>query len=166
MYSHVFPCIPLYSLVFPCIPLYSLVFPCIPLHSLAFPCSSLSHNKTADAALHVSREGLAQSNMAVSVNDQSVLESIFNPLLPLGGDIPQEEVTTADENDSGDAAEEAKQYELLGVHKAEAGEYEDAMEYFNKAISTAPTRASGYNNRAQLWRIKGEFIMTSIMLFS
>ena len=104
--------------------------------------------------------------MAVSVNDQSVLESIFNPLLPLGGDIPQEEVTTAAENDSGDAAEEAKQYELLGVHKAEAGEYEDAMEYFNKAISTAPTRASGYNNRAQLWRIKGEFIMTPIMLFS
>lgn len=100
--------------------------------------------------------------MAMSTRDQTVLESIFNPLLPLGGDVPQEEVTSAVE-DTSDGAQLAKEYELSGVHKAEAGEYDDAMVLFDKSIAAAPSRASCYNNRAQLLRLKGEFSIMPII---
>ena len=31
-----------------------------------------------------------------------------------------------------------------------------ALEFFNQAIQVAPERASGYNNRAQALRLKGD----------
>ena len=94
-------------------------------------------------------------NMAVSDRDKSVLESIFNPLLPLGGDVPQQEVSR-DAEDMSESTQLAKEYETSGVHKAEAGLFDEAMELFDKAISATPMRASCYNNRAQLFRLKGK----------
>ena len=89
--------------------------------------------------------------------DKAVLESIFNPYLPLGtasaDDINEE---TPVEETAGDIhAEKAKEYEISGVERAERGDLDGAMECFNMAIEAASNRASGYNNRAQLWRLKG-----------
>ncbi|KAK3733473.1 hypothetical protein QZH41_002067, partial [Actinostola sp. cb2023] len=53
-------------------------------------------------------------------------------------------------------AEKAKEYEISGVERAERGDLDGAMECFSMAIEAASNRASGYNNRAQLWRLKGD----------
>ena len=45
---------------------------------------------------------------------------------------------------------------MNGVKLAESGDVQGAMEAFNKAIEIAPKRASGYNNRAQAYRLKGQ----------
>jgi len=41
------------------------------------------------------------------------------------------------------------------VKAAEEGNLEKALELFTQAINTAPSRASGYNNRAQTLRLLG-----------
>lgn len=48
----------------------------------------------------------------------------------------------------------ARQLEKDGVAAAEAGNYDAAMVAFNSAIELCPTRASCYNNRAQLYRLQ------------
>ncbi|EDO47811.1 predicted protein [Nematostella vectensis] len=95
--------------------------------------------------------------MAASVKDRAVLDAIFNPLLPLG-DCPQEiiEEELPIENTNEDDVKRAKEYEIQGVEKAEAGDFVGALDCFNKAIDVAPLRASGYNNRAQLSRLRGD----------
>ena len=50
--------------------------------------------------------------------------------------------------------EQAKAYELSGVKKAEQGDLDEALDFFNKAIEAAPARGSGYNNRAQAKQLK------------
>lgn len=51
---------------------------------------------------------------------------------------------------------QAKALELEGVQKAEAADLAGALELFNQAVQMAPERASCYNNRAQLLRLKGD----------
>ena len=51
---------------------------------------------------------------------------------------------------------ESKRLEKEGVHAAESGDIMAALEFFNRAVQVAPTRASGYNNRAQALRLKGD----------
>ena len=48
-----------------------------------------------------------------------------------------------------------KSIELTGVVKAEEGQLQLALEFFNEAIKLMPNRASGYNNRAQALRLMG-----------
>ncbi|OWF35438.1 Tetratricopeptide repeat protein 36 [Mizuhopecten yessoensis] len=55
-----------------------------------------------------------------------------------------------------DEVKEAKQYEADGVTAAEAGDLELALSKFGLAIQVCPTRGSGYNNRAQALRLKGD----------
>ena len=52
--------------------------------------------------------------------------------------------------------EEAKRLEIEGVNAANGSDLGFAIEYFNRAIEIAPNRASGYNNRAQALRLKGD----------
>ena len=95
--------------------------------------------------------------MAGSEKDQAVLESIFNPLLPLGGDVPQScEDENELNNENTEDTKNAKELEASGVEKAEVGDLDGALECFDQAVERAPNRASCYNNRAQLWRLKGE----------
>ncbi|XP_045609957.1 tetratricopeptide repeat protein 36 homolog [Procambarus clarkii] len=101
-----------------------------------------------------------------SAGDRAILNSIFNPLLPVGEcvyeeDIPQE---LQDYEDISPENEEAKDLEVKGVKAAEAGNVEAAVGFFNQAIEIAPARASGYNNRAQAFRLQGkvEEAMTDI----
>jgi tetratricopeptide (TPR) repeat protein len=51
--------------------------------------------------------------------------------------------------------EEAKSLELEGVKAAESGDLDKAIGIFTSALNIAPNWASGYNNRAQAYRLKG-----------
>ena len=50
----------------------------------------------------------------------------------------------------------AKHLETEGVQAAETGDVHKALDLFNQAINVLPSRASGYNNRAQALRLKGD----------
>lgn len=97
--------------------------------------------------------------MAASEKDQAVLESIFNPLLPLG-DVPQKPPQNENEisEQNTEDSKRAKELEALGVEKAEQGDLDGAMECFNEACEQCPVRSSCFNNRAQLWRLKGNIL--------
>ena len=97
--------------------------------------------------------------MAASEKDQAVLESIFNPLLPLG-DIPQKPTQTENDvnEESTKDSKRAKDLEALGVERAEQGDLDGALECFNEACEICSSRSSCFNNRAQLWRLKGTII--------
>ena len=98
--------------------------------------------------------------MATSEKDQAVLESIFNPLLPLGDIVPKHEVENENEInvENTEESKRAKDLETSGVEKAEQGDLEGALECFNEACEICPSRSSCFNNRAQLWRLKGSFL--------
>lgn len=61
-----------------------------------------------------------------------------------------------------DAVKESKQLELEGVKAAEAGDVDLALDLFSRAIGVSPQWASGYNNRAQALRLKGDEIGENI----
>lgn len=61
----------------------------------------------------------------------------------------------SDVEDKTTNVEEAKSLELEGVKAAESGDLDKAIGIFTSAISIAPKWASGYNNRAQAYRLKG-----------
>ncbi|KAF4519064.1 hypothetical protein B566_EDAN001654 [Ephemera danica] len=91
-------------------------------------------------------------------HDRAVLNSIFNPLMPVGeaaftDEIPPE---LTDNEEVTPEVLESRKIELEGVKAAESGEIEKALQYFTEAIKTAPSRASCYNNRAQALRLKGK----------
>lgn len=78
-------------------------------------------------------------------------------MLPVGSDLPPEEDITEEEiNDEPENVLKAKELEVEGVCKAEASDFSGALELFNQAVQIAPDRASCYNNRAQLMRLKGD----------
>jgi tetratricopeptide (TPR) repeat protein len=51
---------------------------------------------------------------------------------------------------------QVKHLETDGVRAAESGDIQKALDLFSNAINLIPTRASGYNNRAQALRLKGD----------
>lgn len=93
-----------------------------------------------------------------SANDRAILNSIFNPLLPVGECVYEENIPEdlRDTEEVTPECEEAKKLELEGVKSAEAGDVEAALTAFNKAIQVAPHRASSFNNRAQVLRLMGK----------
>ncbi|KAK7080851.1 Tetratricopeptide repeat protein 36 [Halocaridina rubra] len=93
-----------------------------------------------------------------SAHDRAILNSIFNPLLPVGEcvfdeDIPVELKEVDEESPENEGA---KAKEIEGVKAAESGDVETAIKCFSAAIDMVPTRASGYNNRAQALRLQGK----------
>ncbi|XP_069119133.1 tetratricopeptide repeat protein 36 homolog [Argopecten irradians] len=94
----------------------------------------------------------------VSTHDNAVLNRIFNPNLPYGDvvDETNEQILQAFEEIETDEVKEAKRYEAEGVDAAEAGDLELALNKFALAIQVCPDRGSGYNNRAQALRLKGD----------
>ncbi|KAG7160594.1 tetratricopeptide repeat protein 36 homolog [Homarus americanus] len=93
-----------------------------------------------------------------SSSDRAILNSIFNPLLPVGECVYEEDIPNElrDSDEITPETEEAKAQEIEGVKAAEAGNVEAAIAYFTRAIEIAPARASGYNNRAQARRLQGK----------
>ncbi|PFX26947.1 tetratricopeptide repeat protein 36 homolog [Stylophora pistillata] len=94
--------------------------------------------------------------MAISMKDQAVLESIFNPLLPLGDVAAKLQNENEINEENTEDVMSAKQLEASGVEKAEQGDLDGALECFNQACQICPLRSSCFNNRAQLWRLKGD----------
>ncbi|NWI68825.1 TTC36 protein, partial [Todus mexicanus] len=95
-----------------------------------------------------------------TANDRAVLQTIFNPSTPFG-DIPgldEEEEEDAQEEDAfaPELLEQVRDLELQGVSAAESGDVSTALERFNESIWLLPERASGYNNRAQALRLRGD----------
>ncbi|XP_068221196.1 tetratricopeptide repeat protein 36 homolog [Palaemon carinicauda] len=93
-----------------------------------------------------------------SASDRAVLNSIFNPLLPVGECVYDEDIPAdlKDADDNSPEGHEAKAMELKGVKAAEAGDVDGAIKFFSDAITMVPSRASGYNNRAQALRLQGK----------
>lgn len=110
----------------------------------------LFHNKS------VSQKSPSLTEMATK-HDRAVLNSLFNPLLPLGEFVYDEAINSElkDEEIITPEIEEAKELELEGVKTAEAGQIKKAIHIFTKAINIAPNRASSFNNRAQAYRLDG-----------
>ncbi|XP_064029279.1 tetratricopeptide repeat protein 36 isoform X3 [Pogoniulus pusillus] len=98
-----------------------------------------------------------------TANDRAVLQTIFNPSTPFG-DIPGLDEEGEDDEDAqgdGDAfpeelLEQVRDLELQGVTAAESGDVSTALERFGEAVRLLPERASGYNNRAQALRLRGD----------
>eukprot|EP00049_Salpingoeca_infusionum_P018879 m.359148 g.359148 ORF g.359148 m.359148 type:complete len:208 (-) comp18450_c0_seq1:250-873(-) len=101
----------------------------------------------------------------LAANDEAVLDAVFNPDMPFGarGEIDakmkQAEQLEAErleaEAPTIDPEVEAACTKLEGqaIVFAEQGETEKALELFSQAVDLAPTRAAGYNNRAQLYQM-------------
>ena len=62
----------------------------------------------------------------------------------------------ADNEDDVENIELVKKLELEGVRAAERGEIDAALDTFTRVITMAPNWASGYNNRAQAYRLRGD----------
>jgi tetratricopeptide (TPR) repeat protein len=62
----------------------------------------------------------------------------------------------SDNEDEITNAAAAKSLEVEGVKAAESGDLDTAIGLFTRAINIAPKWASGYNNRAQAYRLKGD----------
>jgi len=62
----------------------------------------------------------------------------------------------SDNEDEITNAAAAKSLEMEGVKAAESGDLDTAIGLFTRAINIAPKWASGYNNRAQAYRLKGD----------
>ncbi|XP_036913364.1 tetratricopeptide repeat protein 36 [Sturnira hondurensis] len=96
-----------------------------------------------------------------TVNDQAVLQAIFNPDTPFG-DIVGLDMGGEAEKEVEDGVfpqaqlEQSKALELQGVVAAESGDLNTALERFGQAINLLPERASAYNNRAQARRLQGD----------
>ncbi|XP_066837474.1 tetratricopeptide repeat protein 36 [Anser cygnoides] len=94
-----------------------------------------------------------------TANDRAILQTIFNPSTPFG-DIPgldeEEDIQEEEETFAPELLEQVRDLELQGVSAAESGDVSTALERFNEAIRLLPGRASGYNNRAQALRLKGD----------
>ncbi|NXT57816.1 TTC36 protein, partial [Pluvianellus socialis] len=94
-----------------------------------------------------------------TANDRAVLQTIFNPSTPFG-DIPgldeEEEEDAQEEAFAPELLEQVRDLELQGVSAAESGDVSAALERFGEAIRLLPERASGYNNRAQALRLRGD----------
>ncbi|XP_078615910.1 tetratricopeptide repeat protein 36-like [Branchiostoma floridae x Branchiostoma japonicum] len=94
-----------------------------------------------------------------TANDKRVLNSIFNPNLPFGDVVEDEEDSREGEGiEDNEAIKEAKRLELLAVQSAENGDIDQALDLFNQAVAVAPDWASGYNNRAQALRLRGDVL--------
>jgi len=51
---------------------------------------------------------------------------------------------------------DCEQLEVRGIEAAEEDQLDLALSLFNQSIALAPERPDGYNNRAQLYRLKDD----------
>ena len=91
--------------------------------------------------------------------DRQILNSIVNPLLPIGEAVfdPEEDGGNSDDPEP-ESPETAlsKAFEREAIMASEKNDIDACLELFNKAIQANPERASCYNNRAQAYRLKGD----------
>ncbi|ESO88825.1 hypothetical protein LOTGIDRAFT_193123 [Lottia gigantea] len=100
----------------------------------------------------------AHGEKDITAHDKAILSQIFNPNLPFSES--NDEYDTASiidiEPQSTLEVKEAKELEVKGVKEAEEENYDEALKYLNQAVNKAPSWASTYNNRAQVYRLMGQ----------
>ena len=88
--------------------------------------------------------------------DRQILNSIVNPLLPIGEAVfdPEEEENTdeAAVEEESEASLLSKSLEKEAIMTCEKGDVEAALDIFRRAIEADVNRACCYNNRAQAYR--------------
>jgi len=100
-----------------------------------------------------------ETKTKLTVRDEEILHRIFNPHLPFTENNDDEDWMTQElDQDQKEAEEteevrEAKRLEVHGVEEAGRGELSEAVRLFTEAIKLALDRPSGYNNRAQAYRL-------------
>ena len=109
--------------------------------------------------------------MAAGNEDELVLDAIFNPSLQGAAvDDAAKNCTECNEDEGIEAGvlENVKRLEVEAVRAAENGDYEESLKIFNNAINIAPSHASTFNNRAQLYRLQGdlEFLLQVALMFA
>jgi len=85
--------------------------------------------------------------------DRAIINSLFNPLLPLGEGVCDEEPVHNVGDDENLYNELARQKNAEGVEATEAGRQQEALAAFQQALQLEPSWGALYNNRAQLYRI-------------
>lgn len=102
------------------------------------------------------------SEKEISARDLQVLDLLFDQtktehLLKNCNETIHDEVDVKDcDEPKTRENEDSKECEVEGVKLAEAANFDEALEKFNKSIELAPNRPSPYNNRAQLFRFQKE----------
>ncbi|KAI4457140.1 hypothetical protein MML48_8g00008434 [Holotrichia oblita] len=91
----------------------------------------------------------------LSTHDKAILNCIFNPNLPLT-DCYEEELSEEIKGIDSPDYKQASSFEIEAIQKAENGIFDESLNLFEKAMEIAPNKASLYNNRAQLYLLKGE----------
>lgn len=88
--------------------------------------------------------------------DRAILNSLFNPLLPIGeavSDKADENECMVEDDSTNVGGPKARELNSTGVAAAEAGQNDEALKALSDAIAEAPDWAAPYNNRAQLYRL-------------
>ncbi|CAG0917943.1 unnamed protein product [Notodromas monacha] len=105
--------------------------------------------------IHGLQERIARSAVIMtSARDRAVLNTIFNPLLPVG-ELDEADLVLKDVQDESEAFGSANALEVEGILAAENGNLEKGLECFEKAILLAPEHPAAYNNRAQVFQLLG-----------
>ncbi|XP_046746627.1 tetratricopeptide repeat protein 36 [Diprion similis] len=94
----------------------------------------------------------------LSEHDKAVLNSIFNPLTPLGEGVFSEETNTDDETEN--SKEDVLIPEIAEIHKraireTETGNHDEALRLFAEALKKSANSATLLNDRAQCLRLAG-----------
>ncbi|XP_066246725.1 tetratricopeptide repeat protein 36 homolog [Euwallacea similis] len=91
----------------------------------------------------------------LSAHDKAVLETVFNPNLPLGDFVANWE--PEDEEDETPDILWSKQMELNAIETAEKGNLQEGLDVLNRAIQITHDRPSLYNNRAYIFQFLRQF---------
>ena len=90
-------------------------------------------------------------------SEEDVLEAIFNPEMPFGSATKEPDMHgPADAKEDTEEEQQMREKERAAIKLAEEGRLEDALAAFTAIINEDPKRASGYNNRAQVYQMKGD----------
>lgn len=103
----------------------------------------------------------------LSERDRQVLECIFNPNVTFSNEMPPEEPQfiqehVANGHELTESEKKANELEILAVKYAEEGNIDNALNCINVAVNCAPLSASVYNNRAQVFLLKGNVFILSM----
>lgn len=101
---------------------------------------------------------ILQNGSHLTLHDEHVLHRIFSPNLPFSTETFEEPAEDSSDRPELDwindaTAAEARRLEHEGVEAANSGNLAQAIQYFTESITLAPDRSSGYNNRAQAYRL-------------
>ncbi|KAG0239295.1 hypothetical protein B0O80DRAFT_408399 [Mortierella sp. GBAus27b] len=100
---------------------------------------------------------MAATRADINAREAKILNMVFNPEGTMLPDKETEDMLNSEPiTIEPDLLKQLKQLEAEGVMKAETEDIDGAIGKFSEAIALSPNYASGYNNRAQAYRIQGK----------